>query len=161
MEVTTSGNTKVNCVILRITDWYGDDASDFINSLAWNHTDYAVSTTTPDPPNVAPSWGALDYKWILLLHSQGNNTGTIAYDSNYTEIVNFIDASSAGASVGAMHRDLNASSENPTAFGVTTARDAVVYTIAVRPASGEAGSLLPLKRKAMAGGMESMAGGLY
>lgn len=92
------------------------------------------SGTQPDPPNLAPSWGAADTLWIV---AAGWINGTItvnAYPSNYTN--GRTDAgNSTGVAIGSARRELNASSDNPGQFTLSsTATVGAVITLAIQPA---------------------------
>ena len=137
LTVSTSTNTKVNALVMKATGWYGDEASAFSNSVAFAVNEYPVAVAAPDPPLLPPNWGADDTEWLALLMSQGINTAPITVPAGYTTLINYVETTSAGASVVGLSRDLNAVSLDPAPFLVVTPRDAVAVTLAIRPASTE------------------------
>lgn len=126
ITVATSANRADASISYRIT---GDNGSA-------PEVDSAIATsTTPDPPNNSPSWGVKDTLWIAV---QGFNSATATldtYPSSYT------DGQTEGANapeVSVARRELNAASENPGTFTISTSLAWVAYTVAVEP--GAAGA---------------------
>jgi len=94
----------------------------------------ASSVGAPNPPNLAPSWGALDTLW-LAIGGDSNDAADMTAPASYTNIIQDFESVS-GLNAGSARRALNAGSENPAAFGGTTASGtALSATVAVRPAA--------------------------
>lgn len=99
----------------------------------------AATTTTPNPPNLAPGLGTLNFAWVAVATMEDNRPTTPP--ANYTDgdgdIVNNIDESAPGgagaATISWGIRLLNASSEDPGAFGAITNSFTMSFTLAVPP----------------------------
>jgi hypothetical protein len=103
-------------------------------------TNPEVGTTTagtdqsPDPPSLTPSWGAEDTLWIAF-HGAGGDHTTSAFPASYTDGIQENDSGS-GISSASARRNLNAASENPGAFSLSSGTiQWRANTIAIRPAS--------------------------
>lgn len=89
-------------------------------------------TQYPDPPNLSPSWGALDTLWLAACGYDYNRTIT-AYPTNYTNGRNDRANNTAGAGVGSARRELNAASDNPGQFTMSASDQWVAATLAIKP----------------------------
>ena len=96
------------------------------------------SSNTPDPPNLAPSWGGSeDVRWLLPVGASNGSAGTSvsSYPSSYAD-----DQSAQSLASQAFRafcsRGVSAGAENPGAYTLSASRSWSVATIAVRPASG-------------------------
>lgn len=72
-----------------------------------------AASSTGDPPNLAPSWGADDNLWLAASYGLLSG-GSMTAPSNYSSVINSI---STNYTLGSAQRALNASSENPGTFG--------------------------------------------
>lgn len=93
--------------------------------------------TTPDPPNLAPSWGADDNTWIAVCHSMDDDQAVTGWPTNYTD--NQTDtrtgnapSTNTSANTASATRDLNAASDNPSNFTLASGESWCATTIAVR-----------------------------
>ncbi len=122
------------------------------NAQMTSHTSYRISgyfgvpevgaatngnSNIPDPPNLAPSWGARSTLWFAVV---GYNDGRFiinAYPVNYTD--GRLDRSNdvEGVGTGSARRELNAAAENPGTFTLQAAGIWVANTIAIGPAELE------------------------
>lgn len=102
------------------------------------------SSLTPDPDTVTPTGGAKDYLWLAMFAEEGENTLS-TYPTNYPNNNITANTGAGGATTtncivgGAKRNDLNAASEDPGVFtltSVTGADDYRAYTIAVHPGTG-------------------------
>lgn len=90
------------------------------------------TNTNPDPPSLTPTGGAKDYLWLAVQGNDGNRS-TDAYPTNYTNGINNRWASANGVGVGSARRLLNAASDNPGTFTISSSDDWVAQTLAVHP----------------------------
>ncbi|MBA7703577.1 hypothetical protein ES703_112363 [subsurface metagenome] len=88
---------------------------------------------SPNPPSLSPSWGALDTLWLACCGYDTNLTVT-AYPTNYTNGRNDYADDAQGCGVGTARRELNASSEDPSAFTISSPEYWIANTVAVQPA---------------------------
>ncbi len=105
--------------------WYGDVG------IGVTFADATATSTTPDPPNLAPGWGTLDILWLAISHDT-TSTAYTAFPANYTNTIN-TQETGGDASVVSVRRELNASSENPGTFTLAASRLWHARTIAIRP----------------------------
>jgi PKD repeat protein len=92
------------------------------------------SSQNPNPPNLAPSWGAGDTLWFAACgYDQGQRTVT-AYPANYTNGQNDRSNNNQGCGVGTAIRQLNAASENPGTFTLSAAEQWIAATVAIQSA---------------------------
>lgn len=99
----------------------------------------------PDPPSLTPTGGAKDYLWIAIANTNnGSRTVTIA-PSSYGNL-NAFDSASAGAGVaiGTAERQLNAASEDPGTFTVSTTSEVGSLVVAIHPAAAAAVKRRPI-----------------
>lgn len=98
------------------------------------------ATTTHNPPAVTPSGGSDDYVYFALL--QHNTTVTInTFPTGYTG-TGHVQSFTSGATCGtawAYKGTTGSSTEDPSAFVISAARDAIPVTIAVAPTSAAGG----------------------
>lgn len=123
---TDLAEDSASCVY-RITGWHGTTPPEASTGAT------SASSTTPDPDTVTPSWGAEDNLFIAVGDGDGNRTVTV-YPTNYGS--NNLTASSGtagGGACGLATRNLNATSDDPGTFTVTTAGTVAAFTIVVRP----------------------------
>ena len=129
--VTTSGVTPCAYVTKRITGQHAATAPE-------GGTPSSGSSATPDPPNLAPSWGAEDTLWMTMYGLMDSVTTSIYpyADGNVTT------ATTAGSNVtiGYCEQNENAASDNPGTFTASGSDLWGAQTIAVRPASASASS---------------------
>ena len=93
----------------------------------------ALITNKPDPPNLAPSWGAVNTLWFAsTAHNDGGETITV-YPTNYTNGREDIAAAGQGCGVGTARRERNIANENPGTFTLSAAEGWVANTIAIAP----------------------------
>ena len=90
---------------------------------------------SPDPDSLTPTGGAKNYLW-LAVHGVDRNRSTDTFPTNYVNGISNQVADGDGASPGSAERALNASSENPGAFTVSTSDQWIAATIAIHPLGG-------------------------
>lgn len=126
VDFVTSGNERMMAQVARI------QASTYSGT-----PEAAVANTAPsinpDPPNLAPSWGALNTLWIAM--SAIDNMRTVSVYPLPDNQVRTANASGGTAFVtlATCSGNVNASSLNPGTFTISSASDSVNFTIAVRP----------------------------
>lgn len=91
------------------------------------------SGTTPNPPSLSPSWGSDKTLWIALFGCQNDTTANVtAYPTNYDDNQKFIP-NSATTTIAWATRELEASSDDPGTFTISTSRTWGARTVGVRP----------------------------
>lgn len=97
-------------------------------------TNSNAGSTTPDPPNLTPSWGSANTLWIAMMVA--DNTRTISVYPLPNNQVRTANASTGTAFVtlGTCSNDVAASSLNPGTFTINTSSPWATITLAVRPA---------------------------
>jgi hypothetical protein len=135
VDVTVSGASTS----YRFTDYTGTPEAG---------TTATGTSTTPDPPNLTPSWGADDDTWIVVCACT-NNTSDLTAPTNYGSLSQPRDSGSTQQLASAT-RDLNATSENPGTFANANNAGWSANTVAIR---GVAAGQPTVKR---AGGVEGM-----
>lgn len=97
----------------------------------------SANTASPDPPNLAPGLGTLNFLWIALATCEASRAVN-SYPTNYN-----LNQGLQGGGTGLTNafatlvwamRELSASSENPGTFSLTVAEDSMSWTIAIPPA---------------------------
>lgn len=93
---------------------------------------------TPNPPDLAPTGGAKDYLWLALAALQpGTNTAS-GFPSSYGNTGQESgDASLTQCPIAWARRELNAASENPGTFSVTSS-NWMAATVAIHPGAAAA-----------------------
>lgn len=125
-----SVSEAVSVITLRIIDWHGTTPPEVGTRGTGN-------STAPNAPSLSPSWGAEDTLWLAVAHWQ-NAANVSAYPSSYTSGTFVSGTGATDGSVAYASRQLNASSEDPGAFTISTSRAWECETIAIRPAAGSA-----------------------
>lgn len=127
---TASTGTTGIWQTIRVTNWHGVTAPEAATTSG--------DSSSADPPNLTPSWGADDTLWLAIAANTANGTGGsfTAAPTNYTGFQN--NSASSGGSitdVASSTRQLNAASENPGTFTTASNRFWASATLAVRPAA--------------------------
>lgn len=124
ITVTTSASEQSAHTSYRITDYSGTPEVG---------TSSATFNSSPNPPSLAPSWGAKDTLWFAVC-GYGNNYTITAYPTDYTDGRNDYADSTHGCGVGSARRELNAASEDPGTFTLSGDMRWVANTVAIQPA---------------------------
>jgi hypothetical protein len=98
-------------------------------------TEGVGNSTAPDPGALTWSWGAED---TLLLAVSGADIGTTTHTAaptNYTDLLAAEEGTSGGVSIGIARRNLNGTTDDPSAFTTDAAADWAAVLIAIRPAA--------------------------
>lgn len=100
-------------------------------------TNQSGSSANPDPPLHTPTGGAADFIWFALMGCEGEQTMPPTYPTNYSS--NQIDANSgtvgpitSNCRVAGGTRNLNASSEDPGTFTISTSDAWVAATVSMK-----------------------------
>lgn len=137
-SVNTSANVYGVAHVYRIRQgtWEGTSVAANVASATTSG-----SSSDPDPPNLAPSWGAADTLWIAWA-SGNNNTTVSSYPSSYTNGTSAMGNGALSYVLGATaRRELNAASENPGTFNYASNPSSWnATTIAIQPAAAAAGT---------------------
>jgi hypothetical protein len=135
----TEGGTTVDVNIVsgessaaqtyRITGWHGTTAPEA--GVATTGT-----STSPDPPSLAPSWGAEDTLWLAVAGIKVSDNDITAGPTSYTDFID-TNAGAGGGSVeiGTGRRERNGSPEDPDAFTVATSAIWIANVVVIRPAA--------------------------
>lgn len=97
-------------------------------------------TSTVTFSALTPSWGAKDTLWIAVGHINGTPTVT-TYSTNYTNATRAAGSSATRCTTESVQRELNASSETPGAWTLSSSNSQVAHTVAIQPAATD---LIPL-----------------
>ena len=93
---------------------------DFVSDSPEVGTAVTGDSTSPDPPNLAPSWGSANNWWLAVEGHDSNNVST-GFPSSYTNTESIAADPGSGSTVlSTAERELVASSENPGAFTMPT-----------------------------------------
>ncbi|NIA66976.1 hypothetical protein HBA54_00040 [Pelagibius litoralis] len=126
---TGTADTAVAQVI-QVSNWSGNlsDVESVAGSTLFN-------TSSFNPPNLVPTWGAANTLWIAAYWAQFQVTSITSYPSD-TINQNYQNDGSGGGrcEIASATRALNASSWDPGAFVVSGLQNfAAAYTFAIRP----------------------------
>ena len=91
-----------------------------------------VDDVNPDSPNLTPTGGGKDYVWISTFFHRINGLPTV-FPDNYVNTGSIQGPAANPNATGYCDRELNAASENPSAFTAQSA-DWSATTIAIHPA---------------------------
>lgn len=139
--VDLSGNAAAetgNVIALRITGHGGQ-----VEVGAWNNYDGGGAVSAiPDPPSLAPSWGAADTLWIAAAAWDNASRTLSSYPANYTANQVYANGANSSANVGtvAATRELNAATEDPGVFTISADEQWAAFTIAIKPEGSGGGS---------------------
>jgi len=99
------------------------------------------TNATPDPPNLAPTWGSAETLWLAASGAYQSNALSVAvsaYPTNYTGGVDYRrTANDVGTAFA--NRLLTAASENPGTYTLANGCRWIAATVALRPATGATG----------------------
>lgn len=126
VDFVTSASERAAALVYRVSGASG---------LVENGTAVSTGTTaSPDPPSLAPSWGAKDTLWLVFLTM--NSGFTLTLPTNYTNSQT-VDSGlgPAGCQITSGERELNTASEDPGAFPGGDAGPFVINTIGIEPGS--------------------------
>lgn len=135
VDVVTSASCKAAAHTYRITSWHG-------TTIPEVGTAATGASVNPDPPTLSPSWGAEDTLWLALAGINALVT-TSVYPTNYTDGTTSGTSSGNANTVISARRELNATSDDPSALTVSTNTEWVAQTLAIRPAAGGAAATDP------------------
>lgn len=133
VNVATTGSCKAAALVYRITGWFGNISTGLDASGSASGT-----STQPDSPSLDPfPWAAEDTLWLTVASLNADTTVGTA-PTNYGDVQSQSSAGSGGAAtkcvVGGADRNLNATSDDPGAWGAWgTSAAWWAFTFAVRP----------------------------
>ncbi len=139
VDIVSTNSRTAAAHAFRITDWF-EDLAGVEGSGAHNEGTNAA----PDPPDNTPSWGAEDTLWIAVNGAEDDDVTHNGFPTNYENTGEIVAGGIAGQGyeVASATRELNATSENPTAFSLASTENWLCDTIAVRPLSIQAALIL-------------------
>jgi hypothetical protein len=132
VNFVTSANEQAAAQVYRITSWHGTTPPEISTAAT------GISTR-PNPASLDPAgWDVADTLWLAVAgQDRGDQSGTTAYPSSYTDGISTQSSDPATTGVCRVHsarRVLAVASENPGAFTIPASEEWVAFTIAVRPA---------------------------
>lgn len=102
-------------------------------------TAFDTATTAADSPLVTPTGGAKDYKWLTIYFAR-DSAATTTWPTNYATTTLTTQSGGGSHRQSSGERNLNAASENPGAFTISSSQ-ASAMTIAIHPAAGGGGGI--------------------
>lgn len=106
----------------------GHDAAIMPEALSANN-----NGATANPPNLTPTGGAKDYLWLALAAMQPGNNVATDFPDNYTDTGQEDgDANTTQSPLAWGRRELNAASEDPNTFTMTSS-NWIAVTVAIHP----------------------------
>lgn len=117
VSITASASTAINAIAYRISGHVGNPEATSANG---------TSNTQPNPPNLAPSWGATPKTLWIVHDAQALNVVQTA-PTNYSGLV-----TGASNQHFTAQRNLQAASEDPGTFSAGSAQGWRAGTVAVR-----------------------------
>jgi len=119
----------VSAIVVELADWNAVEIYSGVGGPS-----YDVSSS-PDPSNLSPSWGADDNLWIAAVAAVDDNGVFTSAPANFTDLTQIAagGAINDSAECAVAFRELNASSLNPGTFSMDEAEGWVAFTIAVQP----------------------------
>jgi hypothetical protein len=129
-EMTLASNpvATMGAIVYRITGH---------NSAIEAGTATEGTSVNPDPPNLAPTWGAQDTLWFVFISADGSRAVSAA-PASYGNLHIADVAGGPGCTHNAMRRELAAASDNPSIATIEGSEQWVANTIAIQPAETSA-----------------------
>jgi len=126
ITVTTGAAEMSGHTTFRITGYYGTPEVGVVAT---------GTSVNPNPPNLAPSWGAENSLWIAVCGYDVGNSGSLisAYPAGYTDGRDDRPSAIEGGASGSANLTNNNAAENPGTFTITFAEEWVANTIAIAP----------------------------
>lgn len=128
LSITLSAAAQVAWTIWRITGCQGG-----AEAVASSGGATAVTFSA-----LTPSWGAADNLWLAVGHIASTPTVS-SYSTNYTDATRAAAGGASRVTTESVERQLNAASETPSAWTISTTNPHVQYTVAIRPAAASTG----------------------
>lgn len=125
----TSVATSATWQVFRVKNWHGTTPPEV--------TTTSGDSSSANPPNLTPSWGAADTLWLAIAgHAAASIAAFTAAPTNYLGFdSNGASSGGAAVSIAVCYRQLNAASEDPGTFTAGGSnRWWTALTIAIRPA---------------------------
>lgn len=126
LSITTAGSVMTVALVVRIA------AGTYQTAPQVTANKISVSTTSFNPPNLAPSWGSADTLWMAIMVTYGNPIISVyPLPSGQTRT---IAANLNGICLGTCYDTISAASLDPSAFTIGQLEMGLALTLAVRPA---------------------------
>ena len=127
VEFTTTAAVESSCQVIRVSG-----ARSGGEGTAWDHSAAASGFgTAPNGSALAPTWGSDLNLFVSLFTSGGTGANVTANPTSYTAGAD--GDAAAGQVVGSAYRQLEASSDDPSAFTIDDAENWEAITFAYRP----------------------------
>ena len=133
ITVTSSSSQKSAHVVYRITGAVDPDTQAPEASSVSTGTDDALNSLS-----LTPTGGAKDYLWFSAMAKDGAD-GSITAPTNYGALTAITTTTTGACELGVASRALNATSENPGAFGTGGTDQWAAVTLAVHPVAAAGG----------------------
>jgi len=110
-------------VVFRLRGWSGnlEAAGSFIG------------TTTPDPPNLIPSFGLKEYLWLAFSTANAGTRTFTGFPSGYVNTGSITTSHGAAQAMAWAFRELAATSEDPGNFTIDVSANSHAMTFALEP----------------------------
>lgn len=126
IDVATSASERGGVSIYRLS---GTSRTVGDVAIAWS----TATTSSPNPPNLAPSWGSADNLWFCACSASAGTTDS-ANSSGYGNRVFTGTAATTNAAIVHLRKTATASSDDPSAWTWGSSVNITAFTIAVKPA---------------------------
>jgi len=132
VDFATSNTGGFAAHTYRITDWYGTLAG-----VTTGTTATSAGTTTPNPPNNAPTWGTTVQQtlWIAVVGSTDDDETATTAPAGFGGLTSTIVGGGAndGGAMSSANVVSAVASNNPGTFTLTGSEATVAQTISIRP----------------------------
>lgn len=103
------------------------------------------NSASPNPPSLTPTGGAKDYLWLAVACLQPGTNVATGFPASYTNTGQEAGpATAADSPIAWGRRELNAASEDPLAFSMTSS-NWIAATVAIHPASAPAVNIAAIR----------------
>lgn len=130
VDFVTSATEEAVAHVYRISGWHGTTPPEVGTAATGNNT-------TPDSPQLTPSWGAEDTLWLAAYGADATDT-TSAYPTSFTDGQTDSTPAPGSCTVASARRDFNGTVLNPPVFTMAPSEQWVAQTFAIRPSAGVA-----------------------
>ncbi|NIA67909.1 hypothetical protein HBA54_04825 [Pelagibius litoralis] len=133
VNVATGAAEEAVAHVFRVTGWFGAIAGVEAGVLG-----SATFGTSWDPGNITASWGAADNLFIAMAGATDDDVAFTGYPTNYTGGSFTVSGAgfNSGCEIGSAWRQLNAASDDPSAFTGASTETWLAQGIVIRPAAG-------------------------
>jgi hypothetical protein len=109
---------------MRISGWQGTPEAATIAT---------GSSANPDCPSLTPSWGSAKTLWLAVAGNRDDDSYTVS-PTNYTNLIQGQATHNQGSTTAVTRRELEATSDDPSAYTIAASEPWATTTVAIRPA---------------------------